>query len=161
MKETKPKPKRFIIQTIEDEGNQTQAKDVATSISLLTAAHMLKKRWEKVRCATIVNCFKKTGFVVNDGAQSLDENSDPADIDDLDDELRAWINMDEDVPVVKRNFIETIATNLLTTEDMEAAGETEDIEGSSSTPPTSTESHAALDVLRRSLYIRGATLEGA
>ncbi|KAK9754720.1 hypothetical protein QE152_g944 [Popillia japonica] len=101
---------------------------------------MLKKAWENVRCSTIVNCFKKAGFVVDDGAQSLGENSDPADIDDLDDELRAWINMDEDVPVVERNSIETIATSLLTTEDMEAAEETEDIEGISSTPPTSTES---------------------
>ncbi|KAK9752980.1 hypothetical protein QE152_g3753 [Popillia japonica] len=72
---------------------------------------------------TIVNCFKKAGFVVDDGTQSLGENSDPADIDDLDDELRACINMDEDVPVVERNSIETIATSLLTTEDMEAAKE--------------------------------------
>ncbi|KAK9679206.1 hypothetical protein QE152_g40207 [Popillia japonica] len=151
--------RRFIMQTIEDEGNQTQAKDVAKSISLLTAIHMLKKAWENVRCSTIVNCFKKAGFVVDDGAQSLGENSDIADIDDLDDELRPWINMDEDVPVVGRNSIETMATSLLTTEDMEAAEETEDIEGSSSAPPTSTEIHAALDVLRRSLYIRGATLE--
>ncbi|KAK9667441.1 hypothetical protein QE152_g41358, partial [Popillia japonica] len=100
--------------TIEDEGNQTQAKDVAKSISLLTAIHMLKKAWENVKTAILH-------------------------IDDLDDELRAWINMDEDVPVVERNSIETIATSLLTTEDMEAAEETEDIEGISSTPPTSTE----------------------
>ncbi|KAK9692959.1 hypothetical protein QE152_g34803 [Popillia japonica] len=99
---------------------------------------------------------ENAGFVVDDGAQSLGENSDPADIDDLDDELRAWINMDEDVPVVERNFIETIARSLLTTEDMVAAEETDtiDIEGSSSTPPTSTEIHAALDVLRKSLDIR-------
>ncbi|KAK9720859.1 hypothetical protein QE152_g21821 [Popillia japonica] len=67
--------------------------------------------------------------------------------------------MDEDVSVVEHNSIDTIATSLLTTEDMEAAEETEDIGGSSSTPPTSTEIHAALDVLRRSLDIRGATLE--
>jgi hypothetical protein len=57
--------RRKILQKILsslEEDEALSAKDMAKSVSLLDAIHMLKSAWDEVKSTTVVNCFKQCKF---------------------------------------------------------------------------------------------------
>ncbi|XP_052071173.1 tigger transposable element-derived protein 4-like [Mytilus californianus] len=57
---------RKVIRIIEASEVKLTANALARKLTLLDAVHLLKKSWSCVTTLTIINCFKKGGFVVPD-----------------------------------------------------------------------------------------------
>lgn len=152
------KDMRNLIIGIIDEDNQKQAKDVANSISLLTAVHMIQKAWENVQKSTIINCFRNVGFVTDKNDSDTHETDNYLEVDmcDLDDELKNWINIDEDLPVIQKDSEEDIVASLLEDEQIQE-DEIKEEADETSQPPSLNEIRAALLVLRRNLELRGSS----
>ena len=79
------------------DGTDLTASSIVKTVNVLTAIRWIKKAWEAVQPQTIINCFRKTGALPQDGETESDE--DPfADIEEEDmsslDELVHQINPD-------------------------------------------------------------------
>lgn len=56
---------RRIIAALDTDGNMS-ATDVVKTVSLLDVLHMACDAWKKVKVSTIINCFKKAGFLAEE-----------------------------------------------------------------------------------------------
>lgn len=74
-----------IIAEIDCSETQLSANNLAKKITLLDAVHMLHQAWRDIKQQTIVNCFRKAGFVQHQGQDDLDGDSDATDAYDLSD----------------------------------------------------------------------------
>ena len=71
------------------DGTDLTASSIVKTVNVLTAIRWIKKAWEAVQPQTIINCFRKTGAIPQDGETESDE--DPfADIEEED--IAAWMS---------------------------------------------------------------------
>lgn len=71
--------------------------------------------------------------------------------------MKTWINMDEDLPVVKHDSEENIIASLSTSEHVQGVQLQKEIDENNSKPASSKEIRATLEVLKRNLNIKSAT----
>ena len=151
--------RRAIIDAIDD-NNEERGPEVVKKLNVLNAMEMLDDAWTKVTDKTIVNCFRKGGFAVEEEelqAGDQDASDDvPAPEGMTTEEFNAWIQFDDDAEVAEEASMEEIEENLAITikekdgaveEDVVEAEDEEELEPA----PGSSEMRAALDVLHRGL----------
>ncbi|KAL8610539.1 hypothetical protein ACOMHN_060459 [Nucella lapillus] len=160
-----------IIDMLEDGDDELTATDVTKKINVLNAIQMLAAAWRAVTQPTVMNCWRKAGFVMETSEQT-DEQTDeqtyvlpvPHPPGMTDEEFVAWVAMDDDNPVavemseeeIDAATMEEIVSNIknATTEEVDTPQDNDDGEEELPTP-TASAIRAALQVLRMGLERRG------
>lgn len=146
---------RKIVASI-DEG-EGSASELVKKISLLDAIHMLAHAWNSVTATTIVNCFRKAGFVCGktheepEAEMNSEEIAPPNGMTHQ--AFQEWVDVDDSLAVTSE-----VTDDDIVEEIRQRVNPEEDSSNAINQPaPTSRETRAALTVLRRTLEHRGGT----
>ncbi|KAL8621971.1 hypothetical protein ACOMHN_035499 [Nucella lapillus] len=148
-----------IIDMLEDGDDELTATDVTKKINVLNAIQMLAAAWRAVTQPTVMNYWRKAGFVMETSEQT-DEQTDVLPVPHppgmTDEEFVAWVAMDDDNPVavemseeeIDAATMEEIVSNIknATTEEVDTPQDDDDGEEELPTP-TASAMRAALQVL--------------
>lgn len=138
---------RKIISDIDD--SNVTASDLAKSLSLLDAVHLLNKAWKSVSCSTIANCFHKAGFAIEE-SEERDEIDVPAGM--TEEEFQEYVNHDNDLQPHHMPTEEEICEEFMgvrESEEDEYEEDNEDEDETTNLPVTSNEVNDALKTIRK------------
>lgn len=165
--------RREILQIIQDlveddETGMRLAHNVVKKIDVLQAMEMLSTSWKKVKSETIVNCWRKGGFVTTEEEVAENEVAIPIPEDVTEDRIESfleWVSIDDDAEVAEEATLEEVTSELAEAvadakkvpDEQEEESEEEDEEVEP--PVSSKEMRAALAVLETGHRQQGFDVE--
>lgn len=152
-----------IVSEIDSSETQMTANSLAKVITIADAIHMLHQAWLDIKQQTIVNCFKKAGFVPADDNSDCDsDGTDAYDLDDIYDiqppdaltteEFEEFVAVDATAPCHGMPTDEEICASVSTTNEEQPVDESADTDSDNdevAQPPSSAQAMAALKTLRQ------------
>lgn len=162
---TKAHYRRVFLQRIMAQIDDAHSmEEMARSVTLLDAIHLVSCSWDYVSAETITNCFRKAGVGPMEGLNdetTETEVSIPMEMQE--EEFLSWVNLDSDHPVASEMTDADIAeqVRLQNKKSIDVSSDSEDDDQDENNrpcirqPPSSKEVYNALQVLRATLDLRG------
>lgn len=148
-----------------DNPDPFDANEITKAFSLLDALHLVAKSWKLVTENSIINCFKKSGFLKLDSefqevydvaSDILDQQPDGMSKEEFDN----WLDIDNDAQTAARmttsDICQSVIDSNIVSRNNEDKIEKEEI---LETPPTDSQMQEALKILRRGVQHRATNFQ--